>query len=853
MTSRGSFLPALLVGLAMILCLALPATPQPKSPTSLLSLGPLPLPPEGAESSVLDPEVDRIDEWDVSGPWPREGRRVPLVPGRPMEWKLLDVEDPGSAEAALEEIGVYWFATAMDLSRYAELEFIVHGTGTIALYLDGTLIDEVDAIPEAPFTTTTNVHRGGHRLYVRLELRDPDSLPITTHLEVSASPEAKISFSPRASRTLANLAHSRLLPNLGSLVLSPDGHRLARQLTLAESIGSGSQTETALFEKGSDKPRHGIGPSGTRPLRFGPNGRFLLLRRSGDEGTDLLLFDLETNKTTPVVLGEEGFLEASFSPDGKLLLVRSDRGAHRITPDSKAPARRLHLRESVPDYAVEGHLHLIDVGTGARRRLTPPQDAVLDDAIFTPDGRGILYGLTRPRDERPYFDTEILHLDLTTGKERSLAKFVMGWEVRPQQFAISFDGAWLAFLGPAEEIGEDRPEHNVYHRHLYRLDLASGSWQNLTRNLGPSFGAGGGQTFGWSGTTLIACVQDGARVRVARLEEKADAWVLEKFPQSQEVIRNLTVSADGSTAAYIASGRTETDTLVRLDLATGEPSVLERPFSPAWELSYPIDEPFVGPGGETVERWWYPPVLRVDDGKTPLIVYYYGGASPTSKSLNSLHQMFAAHGYAVLVVNPRGAAGRGQEFADHHVADWGPKAAADILRAVETFLEAHPEIDAKKIGIYGGSYGGFMTQYLVSISDRFSAAISLYGISDLTSYWGQGAWGWTYGDMSVGGALPWKDPDFFVRHSPLFRADRIKTPLLLLHGTADSNVTPGESIQLFTALKMQNRPVELVLFPGEDHGLSSSFGKRVEHRTMMLEWFDKILRGQEEAWQDRFE
>ena len=206
----------------------------------------------------------------------------------------------------------------------------------------------------------------------------------------------------------------------------------------------------------------------------------------------------------------------------------------------------------------------------------------------------------------------------------------------------------------------------------------------------------------------------------------------------------------------------------------------------------------------------------------------------------------------MLVINPRGAYGYGDAFADCHAGDWGPKASADILRGVDVFLKAHPEIDAKHVGIYGGSYGGFMTAYLLTQTDRFAAAVDFYGISDITSYWGQGSWGPTYGDMSVAGRHPWDDQKLFVDRSPVFNADKITTPLLLMHGLADNNVRPGESRQLFTALKMQDRPVEMVLFPGENHGIASTFSVLTEQRGMLLDWFDRWLRDQPRAWNDRW-
>ena len=242
----------------------------------------------------------------------------------------------------------------------------------------------------------------------------------------------------------------------------------------------------------------------------------------------------------------------------------------------------------------------------------------------------------------------------------------------------------------------------------------------------------------------------------------------------------------------------------------------------------------------------------MDTGSLPLIVYYYGGSSPTTRGFNMTHQFWAAHGYAVLVINPRGATGYGDEFADVHAGDWGPAAGADIIAGTRALLERQPRLDPDRVGCYGGSYGGFMTMHLVSHSDLFAAAVAMYGISDLATYWGQGAWGWTYGDMANAGRTPWEDAEYFVRRSPLFAADQVRTPLLLLHGETDANVTPGESVQMFTALQTLGRDVEMVTFPGEDHGIAGTFANYVLHRTMMLEWFDRWLRGRPEAWEHRW-
>jgi dipeptidyl aminopeptidase/acylaminoacyl peptidase len=147
-----------------------------------------------------------------------------------------------------------------------------------------------------------------------------------------------------------------------------------------------------------------------------------------------------------------------------------------------------------------------------------------------------------------------------------------------------------------------------------------------------------------------------------------------------------------------------------------------------------------------------------------------------------------------------------------------------------------------------------MTLYLVSHSDLFAAAVDFFGISDITSYWGAGWWGWgfDYGDTALANAYPWNRRDIFVDRSPIYSADKIHSPLLLLHGDSDTNVPTEESDQIFSAMRVLGRTCEYVRFAGEDHGISGRPSNRVASETMMLEWFDRFLKNQPEAWQERW-
>ena len=212
----------------------------------------------------------------------------------------------------------------------------------------------------------------------------------------------------------------------------------------------------------------------------------------------------------------------------------------------------------------------------------------------------------------------------------------------------------------------------------------------------------------------------------------------------------------------------------------------------------------------------------------------------------SMH-MYAALGYVVYTLNPSGTTGFGQEFAARHVNAWGDKTADEIIQGTEQFCKEHSFVNPKKIGCAGASYGGFMTQYLQTKTDLFAAAVSHAGISALSSYWGEGYWGYGYCSVANTGTYPWNNPEFYTKHSPLFNADKIKTPLLLLHGNADTNVPVGESIQMFLALKLLGKTVEFVQVDGEDHGVAD-YKKRLEWQNTIFAWFAKYLKDEPQWW-----
>ncbi len=820
---------------------AAPVAADTETLDEALVLGPLPLVPTSEATPRVAATLAPVPEIDPRGWLPRPGERVALAPGRESTWRRVEAEADGFP---LEEPGVYWLAARLVSDRWSEL--------TLNVTTDATLF--VDGNPLANPASLT-VGRGERFVLVRA-LAGPDGAAVAVTADGAA--DLRWDLEPRLS--LCDLDRARALASINDLAVSPRGGLVARRLSRRNAKGEGWRREVAVLDAEWNRVASGLGGPDARPLAFSPDGETLLLRRPGESGTDLLAWTAPKGPMHTVVIDEPGLGLVEFSPEGEFLLMASTRGLHPARRDATAPRRWNVLRERVIDWNPLPHLHLVEIATGARRALTQPGDWTLDDAAWAPDGRSILYGRTRPQTARPWFFTEIRRLDLASGEDREIASFTGGWEVRPQAFAPHPNGEYMAFLGPPHQVGDLFPEHSIYNKQVWMLDLETGKYERITRGMRYAFD-GGRNLPAWdsAGRSLLLPANMGARDVLVRLEEGDDGWRAKRLLTAQETGARWALSPDATVVAHTGGGPTVPSMLEWKDLVSREFRALETPdiaLLMLWRWSKAEDASFTGPGGETIEAWWYRPTGTsgdiLEEASVPLIVYFYGGNSPTTRALSTTHQFWAANGYAVLVINPRGAYGYGEAFADHHAGDGGPKAGADVIAGTRALLERFPELDPKRVGCYGGSYGGFLTMYLVANSDLFAAACSMYGIADQATYWGQGTWGWTYGDMANAGALPWRDPEFYLRASPLYQADGINTPLLLLHGDEDANVTPGESIEMFTALQVLGRTVEMVTFPGEDHGIAGTWASYVGHRTMMLEWFDRWLKDQPEAWEHRW-
>lgn len=539
-----------------------------------------------------------------------------------------------------------------------------------------------------------------------------------------------------------------------------------------------------------------------------------------------------------------------FTPDEKTLiytLYTEGRKKDAQVYDVKEPDDRQ------PGWRSRSYLAKFDLASGVLQPLTfGYHNVYLND--ISADSRYLLIGKSeerltkRPTTLNSYYRLNLNDMSIETLIEKG--EFLNSAQFSPDGKSILVSASPEAFNGIGKNVEEGQTP-SMIDTQLYLMTLSDKKVRPLTRDFNPNV-----QSVNWSKAdgNIYFTAEDKDCVHLFQLNPKSGKFTLLKTPE--EYIKSFSLASSAAEMAFSGQSASNADRLYKMntkalksqlvdDLSARELKGVELGECKAWN--------FVNSRGDTLCcRYYLPPHFDAAK-KYPMIVNYYGGCSPTSRMFQSRypHHVYAAMGYVVLVVNPSGATGFGQKFSARHVDTAGEGVAEDIISSTQAFCDEHAFVNRKKIGCIGASYGGFMTQYLQTKTDLFAAAISHAGISDHTSYWGEGYWGYSYSEVSMANEYPWTNKHLFVDQSPLYNADKIHTPLLFVHGTADNNVPVGESIQLYTALKLLGRPTAMVLVDGQDHHIID-YEKRLKWQNTIFAWFAKWLQDDASWWTEMY-
>lgn len=674
-------------------------------------------------------------------------------------------------------------------------------------------------------------------------------------LTVTAANGAPLSVGDAAAKRAYNIYDVICAPNYPSVSISPNGKFIVVRKTWVDRKGNNhsiselrnSQTNRvmATFEEN---------------VKWMPASNKLYFTQkasdssiAGEEKQDGTLQLITINPLTM----EREVLAANipdgwfqFTPDEKTLiytLYTEGRKKDAQVYDVKEPDDRQ------PGWRSRSYLAKFDLASGVLQPLTfGYHNVYLSD--ISADSRYLLIGKSeerltkRPTTLNSYYRLNLNDMSVETLIEKG--EFLNSAQFSPDGKSILVTGSPEAFNGIGKNVEEGQTP-SMIDTQLYLMTLSDKKVRPLTRDFNPNV-----LSTEWSKVdgNIYFTAEDKDCVHLFQLNPKSGKFTLLKTPE--EYIKSFSLASSAAEMAFSGQSASNADRLYKMntkalksqlvdDLSARELKDVELGECKAWN--------FVNSRGDTLCcRYYLPPHFDAAK-KYPMIVNYYGGCSPTSRMFQSRypHHVYAAMGYVVLVVNPSGATGFGQKFSARHVDTAGEGVAEDIISSIQAFCDEHAFVNRKKIGCIGASYGGFMTQYLQTKTDLFAAAISHAGISDHTSYWGEGYWGYSYSEVSMANEYPWTNKHLFVDQSPLYNADKIHTPLLFVHGTADNNVPVGESIQLYTALKLLGRPTAMVLVDGQDHHIID-YEKRLKWQNTIFAWFAKWLQDDASWWTEMY-
>ena len=805
--------------------------------------------------------------YPVANPWMADsvnvkGEKFSMegVLDSPLSFTLLNKGKEVSAAQLLadKQDALHLASFCVSNTQRTKATIAVEGLEQYRLFVDGEQVAVNSDKAETILTPSQ------HTVVIKyLTRKNASSDKKSIKLTVTAANGAPLSVGDASAKRAYNIYDVICAPNYPSVSISPNGKFIVVRKTWVDRKGNNhsiselrnSQTNRvmATFEES---------------VKWMPASNKLYFTQkasdssiAGEEKQDGTLQLITINPLTMEreVLAShlpEGWFQ--FTPDEKPLIYTLTTEGRKKDPqvyDVKEPEDRQ------PGWRERSNLAKYDLASGILQPLTfGYHNIYLMD--ISADSRYLLIGKEEERlTKRPTTLTSFYRLDLgsmnassaTTPKVETLiekGEFLNSAQFSPDGKSILVSASPEAFNGIGKNVEEGQTP-SMIDTQLYLMTLSDKKVRPLTRDFNPNV-----QSTEWSKVdgNIYFTAEDKDCVHLFQLNPKSGKFTLLKTPE--EYIKSFSLASSAAEMAFSGQSASNADRLYKMntkalksqlvdDLSARELKDVELGECKAWN--------FVNSRGDTLCcRYYLPPHFDAAK-KYPMIVNYYGGCSPTSRMFQSRypHHVYAAMGYVVLVVNPSGATGFGQKFSARHVDTAGEGVAEDIISSTQAFCDEHAFVNRKKIGCIGASYGGFMTQYLQTKTDLFAAAISHAGISDHTSYWGEGYWGYSYSEVSMANEYPWTNKHLFVDQSPLYNADKIHTPLLFVHGTADNNVPVGESIQLYTALKLLGRPTAMVLVDGQDHHIID-YEKRLKWQNTIFAWFAKWLQDDASWWTEMY-
>ncbi|MGH3680583.1 MAG: serine hydrolase, partial [Natronosporangium sp.] len=563
---------------------------------------------------------------------------------------------------------------------------------------------------------------------------------------------------------------------------------------------------------------------------WSPDGSQLAFLRGGDGPAQVWLLPAQLGEPTQLTTLPDGAGAPVWSPDGTRIAFTATVGGANGGDRDPIVADRLGYKSDGVGFwhGKRRHLFVIDVATRSTEQLTRG-DWHAGAPAWSPDGTRLGFPAATAPDSDLTGESVAYVIDLAGTTQ-------LEWRGMAGPVSWAPDGAALIVVG--------RPDVRPGHDQLLRVPLDGGPAEplapDLDRNVMPGRPGYPGGLPQFHQGTLLFCARDRGCTHLYALSD--EGTVRKLLGGADRVVSALSVA--GQRAAVIVGTAGSYGEVVVLDLASGAETTVTDHALPDVELLRPQEREFQIADGGTVHGW----LLRDPAARNPapLLLDIHGGPhnawNPVASPGRLYHQLLAARGWAVLLLNPRASDGYGEAFYTASVGAWGSSDERDFLEPVDA-LVAEGIADPDRLAVTGYSYGGYMTCWLTGRTDRFAAAVPGGPVTDLTSLSGTSDVGHRLAGQETG-ALPYQDPERIAGQSPYSRVSQVRTPTLILQGGADDRCPPGQAEQWFAALRGRGVPARLVLYPDASHMFLA--GGRPSHRAdysrRLVEWVTRHTR-----------
>jgi dipeptidyl aminopeptidase/acylaminoacyl peptidase len=646
--------------------------------------------------------------------------------------------------------------------------------------------------------------------------------------------------------------------------ISPDGKLVAYVVTKVDRTQN--RRNASIWMTATDRSRapwqFTTAPQSSNSPRWSPDGKSLAFLSSRPESSpapapaagtapiataeppraQIYLLSMNGGEAKRLTNLKNGVSVFRWSPDGTRLIVVSRTGPSDSRADNKDRSDVRHYKNSSYKFNDTGwfddrrtHLWTIDAKSGEAKQITDGNDWNDSDPQWSPDGTRLAFVSNRTGKEyEENRNTDVWVINASGGKPTKISDH----DEADNQPRWSPDGKWIAFTGEVH----DRDHPKIY------LAPSTGSAPSTLAANGLDLIPGGLE---WSDDGKSIYFETGVKGEYQLFRVDLAAKSVSPVTSGARAIRAVDFNFAAGKMAYLVNDFEHLDELYVADLNGRNEHRLTNLNEALWkQLKLADVERFTYKSADNwdIDGFLVKPIGWQAGKKYPLILSIHGGpAGQYGVDWYQEFQVYAARGYAVLFTNPRGSTGYGQKFERGIVGEWGGKDYQDIMNGLDAALKQNSWIDQNRMGVTGGSYGGYMTNWIVGHTDRFKAAVTLRSVSNFISDDGtrDGAYGHT---PDFGGDI-FQKMDLYWDRSPLKYAKDVKTPTLVLHSDNDYRVPIEQGEQWFRALKHFGVNTEIVFFPRENHNLTRTGEPKhlVESMNWQLYWFDRFLNGNTSA------